>query len=305
MTRIQYPYPTTKEGRALYHVIINPTAGNGRALKAREKVEAELKKRGLSFQTSITDRPGHATEIARRIASQEGEPRVVVVGGDGSFNEAANGLLGTHAVMYFVSCGTGNDFVRVLNLPKDPIAALALQLDSAVRSVDTGLINDRLFLNVSGTGFDIEVLRQMRLFGVRFKGLLPYLLGLISALRLYTPVEARITVEGRTFTQRLTIFEVANGRYFGGGMKVSPLSDPSDGLFDIVYVDAVSRSKIIRLLPMFVTGKFLSLPITHHLRAEEVVIESPGMTIELDGELVAVDRAHYKIVPGGLRIACP
>jgi diacylglycerol kinase (ATP) len=289
----------------LYHVIINPTAGNGRALKARGKVEAELHKRGLSFQTSITKRPGHATELARRIASEESEPRVVVVGGDGSFNEVANGLVGSQAVMYFVSCGTGNDYVRVLNLPKDPVEAFALQLGSSVRSVDAGLINDRLFLNVSGTGFDIEVLRQMRAFSARFRGLICYLLGLISALRLFKPIEARITLDGRTFTQKLTIFEVANGRYFGGGMMVSPLSDPADGLFDIVYVDAVSRWQILRLLPMFVTGKFLSLPITHHLRAKEVVIESPGMTIELDGELVAVDRAHYRIVPGGLRIACP
>lgn len=286
-------------------MIINPTAGNGRALKARGKVEAELHKRGLSFRTAMTERPGHATELARRIASEESEPRVVVVGGDGSFNEVVNGLHGTRAVMYFVSCGTGNDYVKVLNLPKDPIEAFALQLDSAIRSVDTGLINDRLFLNVSGTGFDIEVLRQMRFFGTRFKGLLPYLLGLISALRRFKPVEARITADGRVFTQKLTIFEVANGRYFGGGMLVSPLSDPADGLFDIVYVDAVSRSRILRLLPLFVTGKFLSLPITHHLRAEEVVIESPGMTIELDGELLAVDRAHYRIIPGGLRIACP
>lgn len=289
----------------MYHVIINPTAGNGRALKAREKVEAELHKRGLSFRTVMTERPGHATELARRIASEESEPRVVVVGGDGSFNEVANGLLGTRTVMYFVSCGTGNDYVKVLNLPKNPIEALALQLDSAIRSVDIGMINERLFLNVSGTGFDIEVLRQMRFFGTRFKGLLPYILGLISAIRLYKPVEARIIVNGRTFTQKLTIFEVANGRYFGGGMMVSPLSDPADGLFDIVYVDAVSRSQIVRLLPMFVTGKFLSLPIAHHLRAEEVVIESPGMTIELDGELIAVERAHYRIVPGGLRVAYP
>ncbi len=286
-------------------MIINPTAGNGRALKAREKVEAELHKRGLSFRTVMTERPGHATELARRIASEESEPRVVVVGGDGSFNEVANGLLGTRTVMYFVSCGTGNDYVKVLNLPKNPIEALALQLDSAIRSVDIGMINERLFLNVSGTGFDIEVLRQMRFFGTRFKGLLPYILGLISAIRLYKPVEARIIVNGRTFTQKLTIFEVANGRYFGGGMMVSPLSDPADGLFDIVYVDAVSRSQIVRLLPMFVTGKFLSLPIAHHLRAEEVVIESPGMTIELDGELIAVERAHYRIVPGGLRVAYP
>jgi diacylglycerol kinase family enzyme len=132
-------------------------------------------------RASLPDRPDraarHATEIARAAAEGEEEARLVVLGGDGTFNEVANGLGGTRAVMYFVSCGTGNDFVKALGLPKDPIEALKLQLSSSVREIDAGLINGRLFLNVSGTGFDIEVLRQTERFRARFKGLLAYLLG--------------------------------------------------------------------------------------------------------------------------------
>ena len=251
-----------------------------------------------------TARPRHIPR-AREIAASEAEARLIVLGGDGTFNEVANGLTGTDALLYFVSCGTGNDFVKALGLPKDPVEALGVQLSSQPRRVDAGLVNDRLFLNVSGTGFDIEVLRQTQRFRTRFKGLLAYLLGLIAALSRFRPVEARITAGGRTFSQKLTIFEVANGRYIGGGMLVAPQANPSDGLFDVVYVDAVNRRTIMKLLPMFVSGKFVSLPVTHTLRAEEVVIESPGMTINLDGELQRVDRAHYRVLPGGLRIACP
>ena len=88
-------------------------------------------------------------------------------------------------------------------------------------------------------------------------------------------------------------------------MLVAPNANPSDGLFDVVYVDAVDRKCILKLLPLFVNGKFISLPITHTLRAEEVVIESPGMTVNLDGELLQTDRAHFRILPGNLRISCP
>jgi len=289
----------------LVHLIVNPAAGNGRTLKVRGLVEAELNRRELPFRAVLTERPGHATELARAIAAGEGELRVVVVGGDGTFNEVANGLAGSRALIYFVSCGTGNDFVKSLNLPRDPIEALRAQLESEPRAIDVGRVNDRIFLNISGTGFDIEVLRQTLHFRARFRGLTAYLLGLFAALHRFRPIEAKITVAGQVFTRRLTLFEVANGRYFGGGMLVAPNADPSDGLFDVVYVDAVTRPAILKLLPSFVTGKFISLPITHSLRAEEVVIESPGMTINLDGELQQVDRARFTLLPGALRISCP
>lgn len=289
----------------MYHLIVNPVAGNGRSLKACARVERELQRRGLAYRITRTERPGHATNIARETAMGDDEARLVILGGDGTFNEVANGLAGTNAILYFVSCGTGNDFVKALNLPKDPVAALAVQLDARPRAIDAGLINDRLFLNISGTGFDIEVLRQTQRFRARFKGLTAYLLGLLVALGRFQPVEATVTVGGRAFQARLTIFEVANGRYFGGGMLVAPDADPFDGLFDVVYVDAVDRRRILKLLPLFVNGRFLSLPMAHTLRAEEVVIESPGMTVNLDGELLRTDRAHYRVLPGSLRISCP
>ncbi len=289
----------------MYHLIVNPAAGGGRTLKLCSQAEEELKKRNLPYRRILTERPGHATEITRAITNEEAGARFVVMGGDGTFNEAANGLAGTDAVLYFVSCGTGNDFVKALGLPKDPIAALGVQLDNGTRHIDAGFINDRLFLNVSGTGFDIEVLRQTRRFSTRFKGLAAYLLGLLAAIRLFKPLPATITVDGRTFSQPVTIFEVANGRYIGGGMLVAPNAETSDGLFDVVYVDAVSRLQILRLLPLFVSGKYLKLPFVHSLRAKEVVIDSPGMTVNLDGELADVDRAHYRILPGGFMVGCP
>ncbi len=288
----------------MYHLIVNPTAGNGRTRKVLTEVEAELKRRGLAYRITLTERPGHATEIARE-AADGGEARLIVLGGDGTFNEAANGIAGTDSVLYFVSCGTGNDFVKALGLPKDPVEALRIQLSSPPRSIDCGRVNDRVFLNVAGTGFDIEVLRQTERFRDRFKGLTAYLLGLVAALKRFRPIEATITAQGRAFRQKITIIEVANGRYIGGGMLVAPKAELSDGLFDVCYVDAVNRKQIVRLLPLFVTGKFLSLPIAHAMRVDQIEIAAPGMTIDMDGELIPMEHARFSILPGALRIACP
>ncbi len=288
----------------MYHLIVNPTAGNGRTQKVLIDVEAELKRQGISFRKTLTTRPGHAAEIAREAAARGGA-RVIVLGGDGTFGEAANGLVGTDAVMYFASCGTGNDFVKALGLPKDPVEALKIQLASPTRTIDCGRVNDRVFLNVAGTGFDIEVLRQTERFRDHFKGLTAYLLGLVAALRHFRPVDATITANGRTFRRKITIAVVANGRYIGGGMLVAPAADLSDGLFDVSYVDEVSRRKILRLLPKFVTGKYLSLPIAHAMRVEAFEIAAPGMVIDLDGELIPMERARFGVLPAALRIACP
>lgn len=289
----------------MYYLIVNPAAGNGRTLKTLSGVKDELDRLELAHEIHITQRPGHATQIAGALAADGREAHLVVLGGDGTFSEVANGIAGTRAIMYFVSCGTGNDFVKVLRLPKDPIEALRTQLSCPPRAIDAGRVNDIFFLNISGTGFDIEVLRQTKRFSARFKGLVPYLMGLFAALGRYRPVEATITLNNKRFRKKLTLFEVANGRYFGGGMLVAPEASPFDGLFDIVYVEAVSRPKILALLPLFVTGKFLSLPIVHTVRADEIIIEAPGLTLNLDGELRQIDRAHYRMMPGGLRIACP
>ncbi len=118
-------------------------------------------------------------------------------------------------------------------------------------------------------------------------------------------MEATITVGGRTCKQKLTIIVVANGRYIGGGMLVAPEAKLSDGLFDIAYVDAVRKTQILKLLPPVRDRQVHFKPAHHSLRAEEILIESPGMTVDLDGELIGVERAHYRMLPGGLRVACP
>ncbi|MEA4898408.1 MAG: diacylglycerol kinase family protein [Eubacteriales bacterium] len=283
----------------MIRVIVNPAAGRGKPLKLLGAVCAELEKRALNYIVTHSERAGHVTELAREAGQATA---LLVMGGDGTLSEVVSGLNGRPARLYLVPSGTGNDFVKTLRLPRDPLAALRAQLDGSAAPIDLPQLNGRAFLNVAGTGFDVDVVRKAERYKQRFSGLMTYLLGLIQAIRHFKPIAARITIDGVTCVKQLTIIEVANGRYFGGGMKVAPDADPSDGLLDLVYVDAVKRWQIWLLLPLFIPGWFTHLPITHHARVSALTIESEGMTMIVDGELYATDRAEFGILPGRISV---
>ena len=285
-------------------VISNPTSGSGAGAAMLQTVRNLLDERGYSFRCETTAQPGHAVELAD-LAVREEMDGIVCLGGDGTIFEIVNGLAGRFMTLYFVPCGTGNDFVRMLNLPKDPIEALRVQLDGKPHPIDVGRVNDYFFMNVSGCGFDAEVLRQTVRFKKYGKELLPYLLGILAALRLFKPLDIELTMDGRTEKRVVTILSVGNGRYFGGGMMPAPHAEIDDGLFDVIYVDKVNRPTIIRFLSKFIKGGHTDMPITHESRCKSLIIRCPGMTINMDGELRQMDEAKYEILPGALQVMLP
>ena len=285
-------------------VISNPTSGSGAGAATLRGVQALLDERGISHRCEATRRPGHAVELAD-MAVREKMDGIVCLGGDGTIFEIVNGLKGRFMTLYFVPCGTGNDFVRVLNLPKDPVEALRLQLDGRPHPIDVGRVNERYFLNVSGCGFDVEVLRQAVRFKRFGKDLLPYLLGILAALRKFKPLDIELTMDGKTEKRSVTIISVGNGRYFGGGMMPAPHAEIDDGLFDVIYVDKLNRPAILRLLTRFIKGKHTDLPFAHESRCRTLTIRCPGMTVNMDGELWPMDVAEYELLPGAAQVMLP
>ena len=286
-------------------IIANPTAHCGKAARVIAAVCQLLKKRNLAYRCDETLYVGHAMRLADA-AFREGAEAIICVGGDGTVNEIISGLAGRHMTLYLVPCGTGNDFVKVLPLPKDPIKALERQLDSPACPVDIAQVNDRFFLNIAGTGFDVEVLRQTTRFKWLGGGLLPYLCGVVAALRCFKPMDVELTIDGGPREKhRITILSIGNGQYLGGGMRAVPSADPMDGLLDVIYVDAINRRTIARLLRHFIKGTHTGLPITHFTRCKEIAIDAPDMTINLDGELHEMNHAFCRMLPGALTLHLP
>lgn len=282
--------------------IVNPTAGSGYALTVMEKLENILKSRGADYAVFRTEHPGHATELARAAAAEKDVRAVISVGGDGTAFEVASGLAGTDMPLGVIPAGTGNDFVKAAGLPKDPLQALEAVLRHHPEAVDMGRLNDGSFLNVCGTGFDVTVLDNAESLKSRFKGLLPYFLGLLKAIAKYKPVHLKLRADGVEEEGDYLICSVANGQYIGGGIPICPAADITDGKLNLVTVKNVPRRRIPLYLPGLMLGKVLNFKITTHRQVQEVSFEGRGLRVNIDGEIVPMDRASFAIRPGVLQL---
>lgn len=289
----------------MFAIIVNPVAGGGDNAGLTEKIRLLLEARGEECLI-LTTKENEDAALQVRGAIRRGCGSVAVVGGDGTLSEIAGELVGLPVTLYLVPCGTGNDFARALRLPQDPLRAFEAQLDGTPRQIDCGLINGRVFLNVSGSGFDVEVLRKTEELKPVYPGEKAYHRAVLSVLGRYRAFEMEISVDGGAFRrERVTIVEIANGQCIGGGMRVAPRASVSDGLFDVVLVRTVPRLLIPLLLPLFMLGVHVCLPVARVVHARSVTLRSPGMTVNIDGRLVRMQEARYEILPGALRVMKP
>ncbi len=281
-------------------VIINPVAGNGHAKKIGEKVMEVLTNRSIACKAYYTEAPGHATQLAAE-AAQRGTDTVLAVGGDGTAYEVASGLVHTKTALGLIPAGTGNDFIKSIGVPKSPLEALDHILSHSPKLLDMGRINDKLFLNVCGTGFDVSVLEYSQKAKKLVRGMLPYLYGVIRTIFSFKPVNMRIVVDEET-TLNGTFLQcsVANGRYIGGGIPISPTSMVNDGLLDVVVLRSIPNWKMFSYLPGLLMGRVHSFSITSHYRCSSVYIDAPGMHLNVDGEILPISKVSFSSVKDAL-----
>ena len=282
-------------------IIANPVSRRGRGAECAEKIAAELDSRGIAYTLCRTNTQRHATELAKK-AADSGEKLVLCVGGDGSVSEVAGGLCGSGTSLGIIPAGTGDDFARYLGLPQDPIKALDVALGENERVIDLGLANGRVFINAAGSGIDVAVLRHTLFYKRFLHGLPAYVMGVLRTIFSFSPAEAEITANGETIRRKCTLVNVANGRYFGGGMKVAPESDASDGLFDVHYVDELPRWRIIFLLAGFISGTYTRHSFVHSFRCEELTVRFGDSSLQMDGEILGGSPVRYKIVKSALKV---
>ena len=289
----------------MFGIIVNPVSGGGKNKVIVDQIAALLRERGEECRLFPTEAEGDGDRQAR-LAIESGCDAVVCVGGDGTLSEVVDAMANSGKLFYIVPNGTGNDFARAFGLPKDPLEAFKAQLDGAETEIDCGNLNGRAFMNISGSGFDVEVLRKTEELKAVYPGEQAYTKAVLAVLSSYKAFEAEISLDGGAFKAcKATIVEIANGQYFGGGMKVAPKSSFQDGLFDVVVVDRVPSMLIPFLLPLFKLGLHVYLPIAHVMRAKEVILRAPDMVINIDGNLKAMKEAHYQVMEKALRVRLP
>ncbi|MYW02420.1 diacylglycerol kinase [Streptomyces sp. SID3343] len=285
-------------------VFVNPTAGRGRGLKAASVAADLLRARGLTpHQVSA---PGAEEGIARlRAVVRKGVHAVVAVGGDGTVAAALQAVAGTSTPLGVIPIGSGNDFARALDLPLgDVVAATHVVADLHPRDVDLGRVGERWFGTILCSGFDSRVnerANRMTWAGGRTR----YNAALVGELGALAPVPYELELDGKPFDVGATLIAVGNSRSYGGGMRMCPDADLSDGLFDVTVVAECGRAELLRVLPKVYSGRHVSHPKVSVHRAATVSLTARGLSAWADGERLGALPITADCVPAAVRVLVP
>ena len=297
-------------------LIANPNAGRGAVDKALPGIERVLADQNLSYRVVRTTHTGHATEAARQ-ALRDGERYLVAVGGDGTVHEVVNGMvdnggpLAADAVLGVVAAGSGCDFVRSFGLPGNPVQGAAHLAGDQVRPIDVGTVTftdqgvtrTRCFVNIAEAGLGGAVVaRAAGLKAGRFLGGARYAAGFWLTLPRFRPAAVRLDANGQYRAWRAFNVVVANCRFYGGGMQISPNSDPGDCLLDILVMTGPKSDSFTTLAKVY-KGAHLPHRNIAELQAAQLSLETdPDFPVEADGELLGTTPASFGIIPAAVRL---
>jgi YegS/Rv2252/BmrU family lipid kinase len=268
-------------------IIANPVAGGGRPYRRIKRHLQTHAHEGWNIRLISTNGPEHAGQIACDLVPDRPD-LVAVCAGDGTIHEVATRLPDPPFPLAILPAGTANVLARELNLPLDPVTALDVALEGTVRLVDTGVAQGRTchtFLLMAGVGFDAYVVSRVRPRAKRRLGLLAFYAAAIQALASYTFPEFEVTVEGETLPATSCV--VANARGYGGGLLLTPRADMTDGLLDVVVVQARTRGEYAKVLWSAWRRNPREYPWVQYRRTVEVRVQGRrGPWVQVDGELM-------------------
>ncbi|SFJ22287.1 diacylglycerol/lipid kinase family protein [Thermoflavimicrobium dichotomicum] len=284
--------------------IVNKRSGRGRGKKVWTKVRQILEIRKIPYQVEFTEYPGHATEIAREAVHSNIEA-VVAVGGDGTLHEVGNGLVGTEIPLGYIPAGSGNDFARAENIPRDPEQALERILRHQVRLIDTADLGGKVLVGFTGIGFDAQIADLANKSSLkRFFRKFIYLVFLLRCLWTYRPTKVTISLDGKSYHyDGVWLIAINNTSFYGGGMKICPDAQNDDGWLDICCVKYCRPRTLLRVFPQVYKGTHINHPFVSIHRGKEITVQSERpLIIHVDGEIYGTTPLSVTIRPKSLRI---
>jgi YegS/Rv2252/BmrU family lipid kinase len=295
-------------------IIVNPVAGARSTRRKWPIISRLLERIGLTFDFDYTEGVGHAMELAR-IAASDGYRYLVAVGGDGTVNEVANGILhspnAAATALGVVSTGTGSDFARSAGLARDYTTACSQLTSSKRLTIDVGVVKyqrdgktqERFFVNSAGVGFDAAVVKETARFPKFFGGTIPYVAGMLRTLVSYKNKSVTLKMGDEEEHHRVLNVAVANGNYCGGGMRIAPDAALDDELLDVVVIGDMGKLEILKEFPTIYKGTHVNHPKVSVKKAADIRIESAEpMLVYADGELLGECPASFRVVPAALSL---
>jgi YegS/Rv2252/BmrU family lipid kinase len=259
----------------------------------------------VPYEISVTQGPGHATELAR-LAVKEGWRRIVAIGGDGTMGETLNGIVGSDAALGVIPAGTGNDMAFTLGMAKDMGVAARQLLMARTQRIDVGRDPDGHFGIILGLGFSTDVMQYCNTHSSLFQGSAAILAAIITILNRLRPVSMRVTMDNGSFEGAYMAVFVMNTRRTGGGLRMAPTASLTDGMFDLVLVGAMSKPDFLMTLPKAYQGRHLGNPAVSLHRTRKVCIEtSEPLRKMFDGNVLGQTPVNAEVVPLGLSVLVP
>ncbi len=268
------------------------------------RVLAVAREAGWQIDAVATEHAGHATALARDAAAR-GIDVLVIHGGDGTLNEAANGIAGTTTALAVLRGGTANVWAKETHCAKDAVVAMRAIVLGERRRIDLGRANGRYFLLMAGVGLDAQIIPRVTARMKRRLGALAYVIaGIVMALRT-KPWPAKITIDGDASESSLYWMLAGNTRSYGGVVQITHRAVADDGLLDIALM---RRGGVLHLIAdgvRVLLRRHDRSPNVRYVRARGVDITTPGIPIQLDGESHGTTPLHIEVAPLALAVIVP
>lgn len=285
--------------------IINKFSGGGYQPNVEGRIITYCSDLGLEPSIQFTQGRGHATELAREAAATKGYKTVFAVGGDGTVNEVAQGIVHTDQVMGIIPKGSGNGLARHLGIPMNFIKSLAYINSQTIIAADTFRVNEKLSVNVSGIGFDGHI---AGLFGRNGKrGLIGYSKLVLKEFFSYQDFSADVLIDNKAFHKKAFIIAFANSSQFGNNARVAPYASVCDGLLDISFIRKVPIAQAIGFANKMFTGQLESSAFVEIEKGKKISLSFPHpMPYHIDGEgMEPTQDFRIEIHPASLRMLVP
>ena len=290
--------PQRPRRRALF--LVNPQARNGRI--PLDGIRTTLHEGGIDLQiptefkscAHAIDREAHKVDL------------VILGGGDGTINAAAQALMNHKVPLGILPLGTANDLARSLALPLDPLAAAQVITTGETRDVDLGWVNGHAYFNVASIGFSADLASELTVDAKRKWGTIGYAIAAFRLLRRARPFTISIEHDGTVETVVTIQASVGNGRHYGGGMTVSETATVDDGVLDFYSLEIDHWWRLIALLPALRRGTHGRAVDVRAFRTKEIILKTKRpRPVNTDGELSTWTPAHFKVLPKAVKIIAP
>ena len=302
-----------------YLVIVNPNAGGRKAEKDWPKIKELLAQHAIDYDLIFTKYRHHAIQVVPEKIKENNYHKIIAVGGDGTVNEVVNGIFAQDIIptkdiqLGVIMIGTGNDWGKMFDIPSDYSEAIALIIEGKSFIQDVGHVSyfvgneekTRYFINCAGLGFDALVTETTN----KDKDLgnsstLSYFKSLIGSLFRYKPIDVKVHIDNREILNgKLFTLSLGIGKYTGGGMQQNPNAIADDGLFDLMLVDNIAKTKLIRKIKKLYDGSINDIKEVQSYRSNNLKVESDHkLMLEVDGESLGHAPFTFGLIPESLQV---